>query len=204
MARQPRAISRIGYYHVVSRGNNHREIFEKEVDFQVYCHLLEKYCSRSYMDLYHYCLMGNHVHLVLRADIQERLSRFMHDMQRSFFLYKQKQDKLSGHLWESRFHSSPIEDESYLLECGRYIERNPVRAGLVEDPGEHPWSSYRFYAYGEQDSLVAPSPLYEGFGKSQGERQQLYQSYVKTPRPYENQKLVPGRLEVKRRQWVAN
>lgn len=90
-----------------------------------------------------------------------------------------------GHIWQGRFKSFLVESESYLLECGRYIERNPVRAGMVKDPQEWPVSSYRFYAHGEENDLLTPHDLYLDLGDSPITRQGNYRSYVLQPRAYE-------------------
>jgi len=108
--------------------------------------------------------MGNHVHLILRTERIQELSQFMHGIQRSYFLYRKGREKLTGHLWQGRYSCFPIEDEPYLLECGRYVERNPVQAGIVLKPGDYRWSSYMLYAFGVADPLVTISPVYTQFG----------------------------------------
>ena len=185
MGRRPRSRSGTDCYHVVARGNNHQMIFFSEGDFVVYRQLLLRCKARYTVEIYHYCLMGNHVHLVMKAGDLPVLSSFMHDLQRAYFLFRGKRDKISGHLWQGRFKSFSIEEESYLMECGRYVERNPVRAGLVSDPKDYPWSSYRAYAYGSKEPLISLSPVYLGFGKVPEERQRLYRDYVSILRPYE-------------------
>lgn len=188
MGRSPRLPSGTGCFHVVARGNNQQNIFLAEEDFRVYRELLGEYGEKHLVTLHHYCLMSNHVHLILNASQPQRMSRFMHDVQRSYFLFRSERGQISGHLWQGRFRSFPIEEESYLLECGRYVERNPVQAGIVRDPGDYSWSSYPVYAFGKEDKLVTISPLYSGFGRTLEERQACYRAYVCVTRPSE----LPG------------
>lgn len=113
------------------------------------------------------------------------LSQFMHGIQRSYHHYYRKNHTWFGHLFQGRFRSLPIEDEPYLLDCGRYIERNPVRAKMVEDPKDWIYSSYCVYAYGMKDELVARSVAYEGLSDNEIERQKIYRQRVEATRPYE-------------------
>ena len=185
MGRSPRLPSRTGCFHVVARGNNQQNVFLEEGDFLAYRDLLCEYGTKYLVAMHHYCLMSNHVHLVLKAADFQGVSRFMHDVQRSYVLFRWRKERFSGHLWQGRFRSFSIEEESYLLECGRYVERNPVRAGIVRDPGDYPWSSYAAYAFGKKDLVVTVSPLYAGMGKTPEERQMCYRTYVRVTRPSE-------------------
>src|SRR4030042_191798 len=92
-----------------------------------------------------------------------------------------------GHLWQDRYKNAVVERESYLLECGRYIERNPLRAGIVKDPGEYRWSSYRVYGYGKEDGLTGRDDIYEALGKDPSQRQRAYREYVCSNRDKEEQ-----------------
>ncbi len=183
MARKPRSIGETGYCHVTARGNNHRQVFQAEGDFLVYRDLLRKYKVRYDISIHHYCLMTNHVHLLLKAGSSRALSKFMHGVQRSYFLLRQRLEGLSGHLWETPYGCSPIEKESYFLECARYVERNPLEAGLVKKPEDYRWSSYRAYVYGTEDPLVVFSPMFQSLGETLQQRQAVYRTYVSTERP---------------------
>ena len=191
---RPRKPSQANCYHVVARGNNQQAIFFEDSDFLAYRGGLEKYRGPHGVEIFHYCLMSNHVHLVLRVGSPNLLSRFMHDLQRWYFYYLHRKTGFQGHLWESRFGSFPIETESYLLECGRYVERNPIEAEMVDLPEEYLWSSYRFYAEGKADSLLTVSPLYSGMGFTAGERQENYRKYVCATRTPSTGYKVPGTL----------
>jgi len=182
MGRKPRSIGESGCCHVTARGNNRQQVFQAERDFLAYRDFLRKYGARYGVAIHHYCFMTNHVHLMLRTDSSEALGKFMHGVQRSYFLLRQRSEGLSGHLWETPYGCSPIEKESYLLECARYVERNPIEAGLAKNPEDYRWSSYRCYAYGTEDPLVTFSPLYQSLGTTPQQRQGAYRTYVSSER----------------------
>jgi putative transposase len=94
-----------------------------------------------------------------------------------------------GHLWQDRFKSALVEKDNYLLECGRYIERNPLRANLVKDPKEYLWRSYRVYAYGEGDGITGEHGIYEAMGRNPSQRQRAYREYVCSNRDKEEQEI---------------
>jgi len=110
----------------------------------------------------------------------------MHSAQRSYHHYYRKHYTWFGHLFQGRYRSLPIETEDYLLDCGRYIERNPVRAKLVASPKDWAYSSYNAYAYGAKDSLIKLSPGYEALAGTEEGRQRQYRELVETSRPYED------------------
>jgi putative transposase len=111
-----------------------------------------------------YALMTNHVHLLVSADRPEAPGALMKALGQRYVQYVNRVYRRSGTLWEGRFRSCPIQEEIYLLACQRYIELNPVRAGMVNHPGEYRWSSYRANGQGEHDVLVRPHSLYEALG----------------------------------------
>lgn len=174
------------YYHVLSRGNNRQALFNGKNDFLFYLDGLGRYQLKYRISLFHYCLMTNHVHLLIRShDADDSITKFMHGVQMSYARYFIKKHEATGHVFEDRFKHLHIDSEGYLLECGRYIERNPLRAGMVENLRDYPWSSYAFYGHGEVQDLLTPNPLYETMGATEKERQQAYREYLETPRPYE-------------------
>lgn len=99
--------------------------------------------------------------------------------------YFARKHEATGHVFEDRFKTWHINNDAYLLECGRYIERNPVRAKMVKDPAHYPWSSYGHYAYGKSRLRINANPLFDGLGASEAARQVAYRKYVETPRAYE-------------------
>ncbi|MDW7670534.1 MAG: transposase [Bacillota bacterium] len=142
MPRTARKKSRTGIYHVIMRGNNRDRIFHCEQDYGAFLKRLRKYRDECGFGLYAYCLMDNHVHLLLKEE-EEPLSDAMRRLCGSFVgWYNKKYDRI-GHLFQDRFRSEVVEDDAYLATALRYIHRNPVKAGLCDDPADFPWSSCR-------------------------------------------------------------
>jgi len=186
MGRHPRLPSETGYYHVVTRGNRREVVFRQAADYTAYCDLVRTAFTPSTLQLAHFCLMPNHVHLLVRTAALPPLSQAMHQLQRRYWFYAKRQYHLTGHLWQGRFHSFPIETEAYLLEAARYIERNPLEAKLASRLEDYPWSSYRAYANDQPVPLpITATPLYEALGTTPLARQQAYRAFVETPRPYD-------------------
>lgn len=168
-----------GTYHVLTRGNNGQVVFHDDADRQRYLQLLSTLFKEYELPLYHYALMPNHVHLVCLLPRAEALAPAMLRLNLTYALFYKARHGYAGHLWQGRFKSLLIDQERYLLACGRYIELNPVRARLVDEPQHYPWSSYRIYAQGLLNSLITPSPLYLGLGRTARERQQYYRDFVR-------------------------
>ncbi len=185
MPRSTRKPSATGYYHLLSRGNNRERIFHADQDFRSFLGLIYRYKRRWNWRLHHFCLMPNHVHLLAFVEEFSRLSKLMQGVLQGYERMYRKKYSHSGHLWQGRYKSIPIEEESYLLECARYIERNPVRAGLVNHPEDYPWSSCRLYVEGERSRLVDPNPMYEGLGKTFRTRRKRYREFVEGNRAHD-------------------
>ena len=186
MPRKARSIYRGEYYHILSRGNNRQTIFLDRKDFQFYLRMLHEYIKKYDVSVFHYCLMKNHTHFLMRSESSNRgITRVMHGLQLVYAIYFQKRHKKTGHIFEDRFKSFHIENESYLFECGRYIERNPVRAGIATNPAMYPWSSLKHYVEGRSNSMIKTNPLYLALSDSQKERQKSYCQYIKSQRAYE-------------------
>jgi putative transposase len=128
--------------------------------------------------LFHYCLMSNHLHLLLQLDDPRRLSSFMAGLLLAYVHYGNRRRGFVGHLFQGRFKSPLIQREGYWLSCGRYIERNPLVAGLVRQPWDYPWSSCRAYALGEADPLVTEDPCYTELSPDPRRRQQLWREFL--------------------------
>ena len=125
-------------------------------------------------DVHAYVLMTNHVHLLLSPQDKGSPAGLMQSLGRRYVQYVNRIYRRSGTLWEGRYKASLVNAEEYLLLCQRYIELNPVRAGMVQDPGAYPWSSYRGHALGERDDLLREHELYLALGTSASERQRAY------------------------------
>ena len=143
MLRAPRAIAESGFYHVILRGNGKQIIFEDDADRRVFLDLLAKRAGDAGIRILAWCLMENHVPLVLRDDAEE-LSVAMHRLGTAYARHYNDRTGRVGHLFRERFMSSPIESESYLLEAVRYVHNNPEKAGVCRAE-EYPWSSYSSY-----------------------------------------------------------
>ena len=160
--------------HVVQRGADRQICFFEPADFLWYLQQLQRHSSARGCLLHAYVLMTNHVHLLLSADSVLSVSRMMKAVGQEYAHYINWRRHRSGPLWDGRYKSCVVQDVTYLMVCQRYIELNPVRAGMVRYPGHYRWSSYRCNSEGRDDPLVNPHPLYLSMGNNQGERQQAY------------------------------
>ena len=165
-------------YHAFNRSSGRKVIFHGASDFEYFKWLLREYSARFKATIYHWVIMLNHYHLVLEIEQPELISKFMAGMHRAYNYYYSKQYDSVGHLWQGRFKLQPIQRELYLKNCGRYVERNPVRAGLVKEVCDYAYSSARFYCLGQEDGLTQVSPDFENFGKSLVQRQAVYKKFL--------------------------
>ena len=178
MPRQPRFVIDGGIYHILTRGNNNQPVFHEEADYDHYLKLLATYARRHRLRVYHFALMPNHVHLVLGVSIAEALSKAMLGLNLTYAWFYRRRRRYSGHLWQGRFKSLLLHGDNYLLEGGRYVELAPVRAGVVTNPRDYPWSSYRVYAEGAASAIVTLNPRYDALGTESTERQQAYRRFI--------------------------
>lgn len=174
MARVPRLFLPGMPLHVVQRGADRQVCFFEPADFLWYLQQLQRHSRAQGCALHAYVLMTNHVHLLPSADSLRAVSRLMKALGQEYAHYINWHHRRTGPLWDGRYKSCVVQDTTYLLVCQRYIELNPVRAGMVRYPGHYRWSSYRCNAEGREDVLVQPHPLYLSMGKDEGERQQAY------------------------------
>ena len=144
MPRKARKKSESGVYHIIMRGINRQSIFEDEEDFVKFFQTIQHYKEQSGYEIYAYCLMGNHVHLLLKMG-QEPLEQVMRRICGSYvYWYNQKYQRI-GNLFQDRFKSEPVEDDTYFLIVQRYIHQNPIKAGLVRSAEQYKWSSFNEY-----------------------------------------------------------
>lgn len=134
MPRQARFLPPDNVYHIMCRGNNSHDIFIQKEDYLKYLELLEKYKEDHPFDLYHYALMPNHIHFLLKTSKETNFSEFMKRLNLAYFHYYRIKYGWKGHFWQDRFKSKLISQDDYLIQCGKYIELNPVRANIVSDP----------------------------------------------------------------------
>jgi len=176
-------------YHIITRGNNREPVFEEKEDFGKYLEICRRYKDQYEFKLYHWVLMSNHVHLLIETKENSSLSKLMQGINLAYTIWFNRKKGKVGHLWQDRYRSAVVERDNYLLECGRYIERNPLRAGIVKDPREYPWSSYGVYGYGKGDGLTDRHDLYEVMGKGPSQRQRAYREYVCSNRDKEEEEI---------------
>jgi putative transposase len=164
--------------HIIARGNNRYYLFANNDDKAYYLSALKELKEENKIDIFHYCLMNNHVHLVVWVCAQHTLSRCIKQLNLRYFNYYKKTYGYTGCLWQRRFKSNLIDTDTYLLQCGKYIELNPLRAQIVSAPQEYHFSSYRYYVCGKPDALITPSPAYIGLSSSEENRRQQYIAFV--------------------------
>ena len=185
MPRQTRKASSTFVYHWIVRGVNKKSLFHWPADYFHYLRLLEEYKRRFNIRVYHYCLMSNHTHLILHSKDLASLSSFSHYVQRCYAYFYKTRHKWEGQVFQRSFRSFPVEDDRYLLECGRYVERNPVQAGLAAKAEDYSYSSFAFYAFSKKDPIVDASPAYLGLSNSEATRNIVYSNYVNANREHE-------------------
>ncbi|HOX41832.1 MAG TPA: transposase [bacterium] len=174
MPRPPRLLLSQSYYHVMTRGNNRHSVFEFADDYYYYLDLIGKYKGEHPFDLFHYCLMPNHTHFLVKTNKATDFSTFMKRLNLAYFHYYRKQYDWIGHFWQDRFKSQFVGKDSYFIQCGKYIELNPVRAGMANAPEEYQYSSYRYYSQGQKNSLISRDIFYDEMGNDEKERQENY------------------------------
>ncbi len=143
MPRGPRVTVENACYHVMTRGNQKQDIFKQKGDYDRYLKTLKKYKYKYRFLLYGYCLMPNHVHLIMEPRRQNDLSKIMQGLNLSYTIWFNKNYAKVGHLHQDRFKSMVVSKDEYALNCINYIETNPVRSKITEHPEDYEWSSYR-------------------------------------------------------------
>ena len=166
--------------HIVQRGHNRGACFFGEQDYHAYLGWLGEALQRGCCALHAYVLLTNHVHLLVTPGKASAISRLVMDVGRRYVQYINHTYGRTGTLWDGRYKSSLVQAETYLLLCQRYIELNPVRAGMVGDPADYRWSSYRANAFGEANALVSPHPVYLALGQGEVQRQAAYRDLFQT------------------------
>lgn len=176
MPRRPRIKFAEVPQHIVQRGINRESCFFAEEDYHCYLHWLEKAAADWHCVVHAYVLMTNHVHLLVTPETEAGIAKLMQAVGRRYVQYINHSYKRTGSLWEGRYKSSLIQAEIYLLTCMRYIELNPARAGMVQDPGQYRWSSYRHNALGQPDLRLTPHPLFLALDRNDADRQTAYRA----------------------------
>jgi putative transposase len=160
MARLARVVAPGFPHHITQRGNRRQQTFFCDEDYQYYVELMGQWCGAHDVEILAYCLMPNHVHLIAVPQSADGLKRAIGEAHRRYTRMVNFREGWRGHLWQGRFASFVL-DEPYLLTAARYIELNPVRAGLINAPSRYRWSSAAAHVRGKDDALVSVAPLLE-------------------------------------------
>jgi putative transposase len=180
MGRLPRATADGLVYHAMNRGNNGADVFAGDGDYEAFLESLRIAKGRYPFALFGYCLMSNHFHLLLKPRSGQSISRILQSLTVAHTWRYHKQHDTSGHVWQGRFRSPVIQDDDHLLVVLRYIEANPIRAGMIADLRDYRWSSYGQHGMGLVDTLLDGFPEWEQLGSSPAERRQRWRAKLRS------------------------
>jgi len=174
MARLPRLTLPDYPHHIIQRGNNRQAIFNTSADYLYFLELLHENIKKFRISIHAYVLMGTHFHLLVTPQTDTGLPQMMQAVGRSYVRYFNDLQGRTGTLWEGRYRSTLIQADQYLLTCMAYIDLNPVRAGMVPDPKDYPWSSHGHYVGLRSDKLITPHPLFWSLANTPFGREAAY------------------------------
>jgi len=163
---------------VFDRGNARNVVFKQSDDYILFIDILKSYKERFNIKIYHWVIMPNHYHLLMQLDEPRLISKIMAGLNRTYTHFHHKRYQSAGFLWQGRFKSQPVQKERYLIACARYIERNPVKAHIVNSAWEHPYSSAKYYCCGESDSITSDDPQFMEFGEDPLSRIRKYKEFL--------------------------
>jgi putative transposase len=178
MPRRPRIAVAGVPSHVIQRGNNRQACFYNADDYRRYLKWLGEYAQESGCAVHAYVLMGNHVHLLLTPTRADSAAQLMKRLGQRYVQYVNRRYQRSGTLWEGRYRSCIAQDDGYVLACYRYIELNPVRAGMVRHPADYPWSSHAANSQGVGVFPLTPHPQYLALARDDDGRRAAYRGLV--------------------------
>jgi putative transposase len=162
--------------HLIQRGHNRQPIFFAEDDYGYFYDCLREAAARFRLRVHAWVFMSNHFHLLATPDAPDSISKTMQRLGTRYVPYVNRREGRTGTLWQGRYKACIIDSEAYLLACARYIDLNPVRAGLVREARDYLWSSHRGLAEGVVDPLLSPHPLYLALGPTAAARQEAYRA----------------------------
>jgi putative transposase len=165
-------------YHAYARGNNKLKIFHIGHDYAKYKRNILKYKQKYNFKLYAYTLMPNHVHLLLEPELQQNVREIMKSLNLSYSLWHNRRYGCVGHVWQGRYRRRFIKDDNDFLVCMAYIEMNPVKAGLVENPQSYKWSSYHERSMKSQDRLIEFHPIFLELSSNEDQRMKAYHAIM--------------------------
>ena len=198
-------------YHAINRGNNRDRVFWGDGDFQAFLRSLAQTQLRYPFELFGYALMTNPFHLLLRPETGQSINRILQSLTVAHTYRYHRRHRSVGHVWQGRFKSPVIEDDDHLQVVLRYIEGNPLRAGMVSDLRDDPWTSYAAHGLGQSNSLISELPAWSRLAATEAARQEYWRGWVHTPltekelatlrrsvtsgRPFGNESWVSGMSE---------
>ena len=186
MPRTARILLDNSYYHIITRGIDRRKLFYDNQDYEYRLKVIKRYLDKFPLKITNYCLMPNHIHLLVYLGDSSYLSKFMQATLQVYAAYFRFKYNTVGFIFQNRYKSPLIQNETYLLECARYIERNPLRAGLTKNLSDYPWSSFHLYADNTPDKIInLINPLFTELEKDRQECAKKYIEYVTQDRAYE-------------------
>lgn len=180
MPRQPRYFLPDIPQHVLMRGVDKQATFFAADDYALFLNVLHDTACETECALHAYVLMTNHVHLLLTPGHARALPRLIQGLGRSYVQAVNRRYERTGTLWQGRYKACLVQTDGYLMACQRYIELNPVRAGMVPDPADYPYSSYRHHALGSYDPALTPHSVYCSLASTERERQRAYRRLFET------------------------
>jgi len=178
MPRTARKKSKTGVYHIILRGINRQTIFEDDEDAVKFLQTLERYKLENEYELYAYCLMGNHIHILIEEN-QEELGNSMRRIGASYVYWYNWKYERTGHLFQDRYKSEVVENDKYLLAVLRYIHQNPIKAGIVKDIKEYKWSSYSEYLSKSKNQLIDEDFILGIFNRDKNKAKALFEEFHK-------------------------
>jgi putative transposase len=181
MGRPPRTLGDDLIYHALNRGNNGQSVFEDDDDLNAFIDAIAKTQARYPFRLYGYCLMPNHFHVLLKPESGASISRIIQSITVAHAWRYHKRHASLGHVWQGRFKSPVIQEDDHFWTVLRYIEANPLRAGLVADPSDYRWSSYQAHALGKADPLLSEVPGWNDLGGTEKQRRARWRTKVAGP-----------------------
>jgi REP-associated tyrosine transposase len=188
MARMARVVAPGVPHHITQRGNRRQKTFFRKKDYELYIDLVGEWCHKEGVELWAWCLMPNHIHLIAVPPGKESLTKAISEAHRRYTKYINSRKNWRGHLWQGRYASYPM-DEQHVFHCARYIEMNPVRSGLVRQPEDWPYSSARAHLDGQNDELVNVTPLlkmasdWRAYLMEEEENSKIFHCHERTGRP---------------------
>lgn len=196
-------------YHIYNRSSNRVPIFQSVDDYHRFKILLRAYSVRFLIKIYHWAIMQNHFHLLIEIENPEKISKVMAGLNRAYTHYYHGKYITAGHLWQGRFKAQAVQKKDYMVACGRYIERNPVKAGIASNAWDYLHSSAQFYCLGIDDGITCEDPTYQEFSRNKEDRKTEYKKFLRDfdaeqEKQFDTMENSVGSLEFMRKLVVEN